>query len=127
MVDERRRAVRHWQGQSLLRLYSSAYLTSGIIILQLIEHIITTHPAKDDLYKKAKEEGKNIYSGMSLFLLPSIQIAHQSMAPVLHDTLERLRVESNVGSYTELTKELHLYPDFHGSLLRSRTPFLLSQ
>ncbi|KAF6762435.1 ribitol kinase [Ephemerocybe angulata] len=63
---------------------------------QLIEHMISTHPAKDALYKKAKEEGKNIYT-------------------VLHDTLERLRVEQKVASYTELTKDLHIYPDFHGN------------
>ena len=33
-------------------------------LAQLIEHIISTHPAKDTLHKKAKEEGKNIYTGM---------------------------------------------------------------
>ncbi|TEB29439.1 Pentulose kinase [Coprinellus micaceus] len=63
---------------------------------QLIEHIISTHSAKDALYKRAKEEGTSIYA-------------------VLHDTLENLRVERNASSYTELTKDLHIYPDFHGN------------
>ncbi|KAJ2929529.1 hypothetical protein H1R20_g7557, partial [Candolleomyces eurysporus] len=63
---------------------------------QLIEHIISTHPAKDTLHGKAKEEGKDIYT-------------------VLHDTLEHLRVEKKAETYTELTKDLHLYPDFHGN------------
>lgn len=33
---------------------------------------------------------------------------------MLEDILEDLRVEKNVGSLTELTKDMHMYPDFHG-------------
>ena len=36
---------------------------------------------------------------------------------VLEEKLEKLRVENNVGSLTELIKDLHVYPDFHGNTL----------
>ncbi len=33
---------------------------------------------------------------------------------VLHDELERLRSEVKAENLTELTKDLHFYPDLHG-------------
>ena len=33
---------------------------------------------------------------------------------VLQALLEQLRVENGVDSLTELTKDVHVYPDFHG-------------
>ncbi|TFK28625.1 ribitol kinase [Coprinopsis marcescibilis] len=63
---------------------------------QLIEHIVKTHPAYSQLVDKAQNSGSSIYD-------------------VLHQSLESLRVERGVGSYTELTKDLHVYPDFHGN------------
>ena len=33
---------------------------------------------------------------------------------VLHDELEKLRKENGAESLTELTKDLHFYPDLHG-------------
>ena len=38
---------------------------------------------------------------------------------VLEEKLEKLRVENNVGSLTELIKDLHIYPDFHGNTMLS--------
>ena len=38
---------------------------------------------------------------------------------VLEEKLEKLRVENNVGSLTELIKDLHIYPDFHGNSVLS--------
>ena len=38
---------------------------------------------------------------------------HTSLA-VLHDELERLREEAKAETLTELTKDLHFYPDLHG-------------
>ena len=38
---------------------------------------------------------------------------------VLEEKLEKLRVENNVGSLTELIKDLHIYPDFHGNRVLS--------
>lgn len=35
-------------------------------------------------------------------------------ATVLHDELEKLRAEEKVDSFTELTKDMHFYPDLHG-------------
>ena len=37
------------------------------------------------------------------------------MSLVLHDELEKLRVEEGAESYTELTKDMHFYPDLHGN------------
>ena len=39
--------------------------------------------------------------------------------PVLEEKLEKLRVENKVGSLTELIKDLHIYPDFHGNAMFS--------
>ncbi|KIJ19815.1 D-ribulokinase [Paxillus involutus ATCC 200175] len=63
---------------------------------QLIDFVITTHTAYPELKEKAREEQKNI---------------HQ----VLLELLEKLRQESHVESFTELTKDIHFYPDFHGN------------
>ncbi|TFK43052.1 Pentulose kinase [Crucibulum laeve] len=63
---------------------------------QLIDFILTTHPAYPKLVEQGKEEQKNIHT-------------------VLQELLEKLRVESGVESLTELTKDLHIYPDFHGN------------
>ena len=38
---------------------------------------------------------------------------------VLEEKLEKLRVENDVGSLTELIKDLHVYPDFHGNTVFS--------
>jgi hypothetical protein len=38
---------------------------------------------------------------------------------VLEEKLEKLRVESNVDSLTELIKDIHVYPDFHGNTMLS--------
>jgi hypothetical protein len=35
---------------------------------------------------------------------------------VLLDVLEKLRHENHVDTYTELTKHIHFYPDFHGAM-----------
>jgi ribulose kinase len=35
---------------------------------------------------------------------------------VLLDVLEKLRHENHVDTYTELTKHIHFYPDFHGKM-----------
>jgi hypothetical protein len=41
---------------------------------------------------------------------------------VLHEILERLRVEQNAESLTEVIKDLHLYPDYHGLQFPSNNP-----
>jgi ribulose kinase len=39
---------------------------------------------------------------------------------VLQELLEKLRVEEKVESLAELTKDLHIYPDFHGEDIERR-------
>ncbi|CED83400.1 Ribulose kinase and related carbohydrate kinases [Phaffia rhodozyma] len=63
---------------------------------QLIDFMITTHPAYPQLLQVAKDQGTNIHE-------------------VLGDKLEELRVERGVKTLTHLTKDLHLYPDLHGN------------
>ncbi|KAJ6567303.1 FGGY family of carbohydrate kinase, partial [Mycena vulgaris] len=63
---------------------------------QLIDFMLTTHPAYPKLVEQGKEQGKSIFV-------------------VLQDLLEKLRAEENVASFTELMKDVHMYPDFHGN------------
>ncbi|KAI0346965.1 Pentulose kinase [Trametopsis cervina] len=63
---------------------------------QLIDFMIKTHPAYPQLTKLAAEQQTSIHT-------------------VLHDELEKLRVENGVDSFTELTKDMHFYPDLHGN------------
>ncbi|KAF8351030.1 FGGY family of carbohydrate kinase [Amanita rubescens] len=63
---------------------------------QLIEFILTTHPAYPQLVEQSKREDKPIHS-------------------VLEDILQRLRTERGVNSNVELTKDVQFYPDFHGN------------
>ncbi|TFK74375.1 Pentulose kinase [Pluteus cervinus] len=63
---------------------------------QLIDFILTTHPAYPQLVETAKAQGKDIHN-------------------VLDELLESLKIENKVDSLTELTKDLHIYPDFHGN------------
>ncbi|KAJ7087257.1 hypothetical protein B0H15DRAFT_983301 [Mycena belliarum] len=63
---------------------------------QLLDFMLTTHPAHSKLVEQGKAEGKNIFV-------------------VLHDLLEKLRDEEKVASFTELMKDVHMYPDFHGN------------
>ncbi|CCA71253.1 related to ribitol kinase [Serendipita indica DSM 11827] len=63
---------------------------------QLIDFMITTHPAYSELQEIAKKENKSIHT-------------------VLADVLDRLLLEAGTSSLTRLTKDLHLYPDLHGN------------
>lgn len=66
---------------------------------QLIDFMITTHPAYPELSKIAKEKNETVHD-------------------VLENKLEELRKEASSESKDEtstgLTKDVHLYPDFHG-------------
>ncbi|KAF8966485.1 hypothetical protein BDZ97DRAFT_1808098 [Flammula alnicola] len=42
-------------------------------------------------------------------------LCHPADRFFLQETLDRLRIEQGVDNLTELTKDLHLYPDFHGN------------
>ncbi|KAJ7499352.1 FGGY family of carbohydrate kinase [Mycena latifolia] len=63
---------------------------------QLIDFMLTTHPAYPKLIEQGKAQGKNIFV-------------------VLQDLLEKLRAEEKVASFTELMKDVHMYPDLHGN------------
>ncbi|KAG8903075.1 hypothetical protein FRB99_003781 [Tulasnella sp. 403] len=66
---------------------------------QLIDFIITSHPAYNKLQELAKEKDESIYD-------------------ILAQQLEDLRKAASTNglneSLTGLTKDLHMYPDFHG-------------
>ncbi|EMD31835.1 hypothetical protein CERSUDRAFT_109209 [Gelatoporia subvermispora B] len=63
---------------------------------QLIDFMITTHPAYGQLKQVAEKRGVSIHE-------------------VLHDELERLKSERKADSWTELLKDMHFYPDLHGN------------
>ncbi|GJJ07740.1 hypothetical protein Clacol_001945 [Clathrus columnatus] len=63
---------------------------------QLIDFIISTHPSRDVLEKLASERNVTNFE-------------------VLEQELERLQKEKGVDSLTELTRDLHFYPDLHGN------------
>ncbi|KAF4601895.1 hypothetical protein EYR40_005095 [Pleurotus pulmonarius] len=63
---------------------------------QLIDFILTTHPAYSKLVETAKAKQTDIHT-------------------LLRDLLEELRVQQAVDSYQDLTRDLHYYPDFHGN------------
>ena len=58
--------------------------------------MLTTHPAYPRLQALAKEQQKNIHV-------------------LLAETLESLKQEAGVESLVELTKDVHFYPDLHGT------------
>jgi len=63
---------------------------------QLIDFMIRTHPAYGQLQGIAKDQNTNIHE-------------------VLHHELEKLRVQNKVDTFTELTQDMHFYPDLHGN------------
>ncbi|KAJ3975946.1 Pentulose kinase [Lentinula raphanica] len=63
---------------------------------QLIDFMIKTHPAYPRLQKMAEEQKSNIFA-------------------VLQDLLQKMKKENGVESLTELTKDMHFYPDLHGN------------
>ncbi|KAK7061345.1 Pentulose kinase [Favolaschia claudopus] len=63
---------------------------------QLIDFMLTTHPAYAELQERAKSEDKNMFV-------------------LLHDLMEHLRTSENASSFTEVLKDMHMYPDFHGN------------
>ncbi|CAL1701879.1 unnamed protein product [Somion occarium] len=62
---------------------------------QLIDFMIKTHPAHGQLQQLAQDKNTSIHE-------------------VLHKELHKLCAEYKVESFTELTKDMHFYPDLHG-------------
>ncbi|KAG1841917.1 hypothetical protein DFJ58DRAFT_732263 [Suillus subalutaceus] len=86
-----------------VKVSRSPTTNGGKCIGQLIDFIITAHTAYPELKERAKQEGKAIHT-------------------VLLDVLEKLRHENHVDTYTELTKHIHCYPDFHGNRFPNADP-----
>ncbi|SNX82995.1 related to ribitol kinase [Melanopsichium pennsylvanicum] len=63
---------------------------------QLIDFIIDTHPASPSLRTLASETNRSTFT-------------------VLHDKIDSLASEANLTHASYLTKELFIYPDFHGN------------
>ena len=79
---------------------------------QLLDFILTTHPAYNELVERGKRESKNIFLRKWLDFL--WMNWWSQLRTVLDDILEQLRIERGAKSLTELTKDLHIYPDLHG-------------
>ncbi|KAE9398272.1 Pentulose kinase [Gymnopus androsaceus JB14] len=63
---------------------------------QLIDFMIKTHPAYPRLQKLAEDQKTNIFA-------------------VLQELLQKMKKENGAESLTELTKDMHFYPDLHGN------------
>ena len=63
---------------------------------QLIDFMLETHPSFEKAKESAKEEKKNLFV-------------------FLEDILNGMRDEQKVPSLSHLTKDFHVYPDFHGN------------
>ena len=78
--------------------------------------MITTHPAYPQLKEIAEREKKSIHIGKlkpdSLFIVSEGWLSN--MYTVLAEELEKLRQKVGAETLTEVTKDMHLYPDLHG-------------
>ncbi|XP_077978386.1 FGGY carbohydrate kinase domain-containing protein-like [Glandiceps talaboti] len=63
---------------------------------KLIDHVITTHPAYQQMKQQAEQSNSNIYA-------------------VLNDQLAALAETNPMTSLGQLTKDFHVWPDFHGN------------
>ncbi|KAI0052638.1 Pentulose kinase [Auriscalpium vulgare] len=63
---------------------------------QLIDFIITTHPAYAELKERAAKQQANIHE-------------------VLRQIMDEVKRAEGAGSWTETIKDMHLYPDLHGN------------
>lgn len=62
----------------------------------LIDHVIHTHAASPQLQREAKRQGRSVYE-------------------VLNALLDTMTTEEKVRHPAELTRDLHVQPDFHGN------------
>ena len=111
VLDDRRRAVGNGSGTDVhfLVIVHIEYQR-----VQLIEHTLTTHPAYNELVRRAEDAGKDVHAGSeSLFIL--LSISFDSSRPVLQDVLEEMRINAGLRNFTELTRHIHVYPDFRGA------------
>ncbi|XP_072022045.1 LOW QUALITY PROTEIN: FGGY carbohydrate kinase domain-containing protein-like [Amphiura filiformis] len=63
---------------------------------KLIDHVIHTHPAFKELEERASKSGESVYETLNN-MLPSIAALRRSSSPAT------------------LTKDLHMWPDYHGN------------
>jgi hypothetical protein len=106
-------------GQSSTGQVCASFLPIVIAMLmlfsQLIDFILTNHPAYPELTKIGKEKQKNIHaSTLTLFIIFYSSTAVYPPILVLQETLDGLQAEQGLESLLELTKDLHMYPDLHG-------------
>lgn len=81
--------------------------------------MLTTHPAYTRLQEKAKAQDSNIHQGKILCPTQKALTLIWNCA-VLQELLEQRRVEKKAESLTELTKDMHFYPDLHGRQFRKK-------
>ena len=98
--------------------------------------MIKTHPAYSQLVELAEKQKTSIHTGTSATIPQTCATVVAAVLmimccccrcccccssdSVLHDELAKLRKENGAESFTELTKDMHFYPDLHGT-----HPFLL--
>lgn len=76
---------------------------------KLIEFMVQTHPSYEILLKISSEKNQD------------------SIYETLNDFLQKLSVEKKVSNMCYLTKDIHVYPDFHGNRSPLSDPNMLGQ
>ncbi|KAI0302946.1 hypothetical protein BC826DRAFT_982409 [Russula brevipes] len=70
--------------------------TSTCHLVQLIDFIVSTHPAYQELKDLARDQNKTIHD-------------------ILRETLEAIRQRESAESWTDVIAHVHFYPDLHGN------------
>jgi len=78
---------------------------------QLIDFVIKSHAAYPKLLEASEKQKMNIFTCEHISYFPR---CCTNILTVLHDILEEIRVHDGVETFTEVTKDVHFYPDLHG-------------
>jgi FGGY-family pentulose kinase len=106
-VSPKPRYIRGIWGPYFSAMIPGLWLTEGgqSATGALIDHVIFSHAAAAPLQAQAKKEGKTIYQ-------------------LLNDRLDVLAKSAGVAHPAELTRDLHIQPDFHGNRSPRANPTL---
>jgi hypothetical protein len=84
---------------------------------QLIDFMINDHKAYPELKALAEEQKTDVHSGDHPPYLIVRRASLSYFALVLHDLLVKMQEDQGFSCFTELVKDMHMYPDLHGQLI----------
>ena len=118
MVDDRRWPIINWTGSLRVPFFIYIPHLQSFAVDRFYHYYSPCVPRTCQVRSRTEKEYTYryvilIYVTYRLFHFNRLEFF--SFFVVLEEKLEKLRVENNVGSLTELIKDLHVYPDFHGN------------